>query len=77
MRKCTRKGLTAQAVEEAMEEHDGLVHAFIRRQGGGKLSYELTIIVCNPFAASVKQTDEHSSQKIGFLSRRTNDVPNN
>ena len=40
MRKCTRKGLTAQAVEEAMEEHDGLVHAFIRRQGGGKLSYE-------------------------------------
>ena len=40
MRKCTRKRLTAQAVEKAMEEHDGLVHAFIRRQGGGDISYE-------------------------------------
>jgi RNA polymerase sigma factor (sigma-70 family) len=40
MGKCTRKPLTAQAVEEAMEQHDGLVHAFIRRQGGGDISYE-------------------------------------
>jgi len=32
--------VAAQAVEEAMGQHDGLVHAFIRRQGGGKLSYE-------------------------------------
>jgi len=40
MRKCTRKPLTAQAVQEAMEQHDGLVHAFIRRQGGGDIPYE-------------------------------------
>ena len=40
MSKCTRKALTAQAVQQAMEQHDGLVHAFIRRQGGGKLPYE-------------------------------------
>jgi RNA polymerase sigma factor (sigma-70 family) len=40
MRKCTRKWLTAQAVQEAMEQHDGLVHAFIRRQGGGDIPYE-------------------------------------
>jgi RNA polymerase sigma factor (sigma-70 family) len=40
MGKCTRKPLTAQAVEEAMEQHDGLVHAFIQRQGGGDISYE-------------------------------------
>jgi RNA polymerase sigma factor (sigma-70 family) len=40
MSKCTRKQLTAQAVEEAMEQHDGLVHAFIHRQGGGDLPYE-------------------------------------
>jgi RNA polymerase sigma factor (sigma-70 family) len=40
MNKCTRKGLTAQAVERAMEQHDGLVHAFIQRQGGGDISYE-------------------------------------
>ena len=40
MGKCTRKPLTAQAVQQAMEEHDGLVHAFIRRQGGGDISYE-------------------------------------
>jgi len=38
--KCTRKRLTAQAVEQAMEEHEGLVHAFIRRQGGGDIPYE-------------------------------------
>jgi RNA polymerase sigma factor (sigma-70 family) len=40
MGKCTRKRLTAQAVREAMEQHDGLVHAFIRRQGGGDIPYE-------------------------------------
>ena len=40
MSKCTREGLTAQAVQQGMEQHDGLVHAFIRRQGGGKLPYE-------------------------------------
>jgi len=40
VRKCTRKRLTAQVVQEAMEQHDGLVHAFIRRQGGGDISYE-------------------------------------
>jgi DNA-directed RNA polymerase specialized sigma subunit len=40
MSKCTRKPLTAQAVQEAMEQHDGLVHAFIQRQGGGDISYE-------------------------------------
>ena len=40
MGKCTRNVGTAQAVERAMEQHDGLVHAFIRRQGGGDLSYE-------------------------------------
>jgi len=40
MNNCTRKSLRAQAVEQAMEEHDGLVHAFIRRQGGGAISYE-------------------------------------
>ena len=40
MSQCTRKPLTVQAVQEAMEQHDGLVHAFIRRQGGGDVSYE-------------------------------------
>lgn len=40
MSKCTREPLTAQAVQEAMEQHDGLVHAFIQRQGGGDISYE-------------------------------------
>jgi len=40
MSKCTHKRLTAQAVQKAMEQHDGLVHAFIRRQGGGDISYE-------------------------------------
>ncbi|MBN1138968.1 MAG: sigma-70 family RNA polymerase sigma factor, partial [Anaerolineae bacterium] len=34
------KELTAQAVRQAMEQHDGLVHAFIQRQGGGDISYE-------------------------------------
>jgi RNA polymerase sigma factor (sigma-70 family) len=27
-------------VEEGMEQHKGLIHAFIRRQGGGEISYE-------------------------------------
>ncbi len=40
MRKCTRNVVTAQAVARAMEQHDGLVHAFIQRQGGGDISYE-------------------------------------
>ena len=40
MSECTRKALTAQAVQQAMEQHDGLVHAVIRRQGGGRLPYE-------------------------------------
>jgi RNA polymerase sigma factor (sigma-70 family) len=40
MRKRTRKVLTAQAVEQEMEQHDGLVHAFIRRQGGGDIPYD-------------------------------------
>lgn len=40
MRDCTGKREAAQAVQEAMEQHDGLVHAFIRRQGGGDISYE-------------------------------------
>ena len=40
MSNCTRKSLTAQAVKKAMAEHDRLVHAFIRRQGGGDIPYE-------------------------------------
>jgi RNA polymerase sigma factor (sigma-70 family) len=40
MSKCTRKALTAQGVRQAMAQHDGLVHAYIQRQGGGKLPYE-------------------------------------
>jgi RNA polymerase sigma factor (sigma-70 family) len=40
MTNCNRKSLKEQAVEEAMERHDGLVHAFIQRQGGGAISYE-------------------------------------
>ncbi len=40
MNKCIQNGLTAQAVRQAMEQHDGLVHAFIQRQGGGDISYE-------------------------------------
>jgi len=40
MNKCTGKRWEAQAVEKAMEEHEGLVHAFIRRQGGGDIPYE-------------------------------------
>jgi RNA polymerase sigma factor (sigma-70 family) len=40
MSQCTRKALTEQAVQEAMEQHEGLIHAFIRRQGGGDIPYE-------------------------------------
>jgi len=40
MGECTGKRPTAQAVQEAMEQHEGLVHAVIRRQGGGDISYE-------------------------------------
>jgi len=40
MSQCIRKPLTAQAVQEAMDQHEGLVHAFIRRQGGGDIPYE-------------------------------------
>ena len=40
MSKCPRKPLTAQAVQEAMDQHENLVHAFIRRQGGGDIPYE-------------------------------------
>ena len=39
MHACNHK-LTRQQVEERMEQHDGLIHAFIRRQGGGEISYE-------------------------------------
>ena len=35
-----KRKLTRRQVEEGMEQHDGLVHAFIRRQGGGAISYE-------------------------------------
>lgn len=37
---CTRKPLVGQVIQEEMARHDGLVHAFIRRQGGGNISYE-------------------------------------
>lgn len=40
MSECTRELVTAQVVRERMEQHDGLVHAFIRRQGGGDIPYE-------------------------------------
>ena len=40
MSECTRKALTAQAVRQAMAQHDGLVHAYIQRQGGGDIPYE-------------------------------------
>jgi RNA polymerase sigma factor (sigma-70 family) len=40
MSECTRKPLTAQAVRQAMDRHDGLVHAYIQRQGGGDIPYE-------------------------------------
>ena len=40
MSECTRKALTAQVVRQAMAQHDGLVHAYIQRQGGGDIPYE-------------------------------------
>lgn len=40
MSECTRKVLTAQAVRRAMARHDGLVHAYIQRRGGGDIPYE-------------------------------------
>ena len=40
MSECTHKVLTAQAVRQAMAQHDGLVHAYIQRQGGGDIPYE-------------------------------------
>jgi RNA polymerase primary sigma factor/RNA polymerase sigma factor len=49
MAECSRKTLCVQvggmcacrlAIEEGMEQHDGLVHAFIRRQGGGDIPYD-------------------------------------
>jgi RNA polymerase sigma factor (sigma-70 family) len=40
MSKCTWKERTAQTIGQAMERHDGLVHAYIRRHGGGDISYE-------------------------------------
>ena len=40
MSKCTRKAKTEQAVQQGMEQHEGLVHALIQRQGGGELCYE-------------------------------------
>ena len=39
MNTCKHK-LTRRQVEEEMERHKGLIHAFIRRQGGGEISYE-------------------------------------
>lgn len=39
MNTCKHK-LTRGQVEEEMERHEGLIHAFIRRQGGGEISYE-------------------------------------
>jgi RNA polymerase sigma factor (sigma-70 family) len=40
MSECTHKLLTVQAVRQAMAQHDGLVHAYIQRQGGGDIPYE-------------------------------------
>ena len=40
MSECIPKELTAQAVRQAMDQHDGLVHAYIQRQGGGDIPYE-------------------------------------
>jgi hypothetical protein len=35
--------LTGRQVEEGMERHEGLIHAFIRRQGGGVILYEVAL----------------------------------
>ena len=40
MSECTHEVLTAQAVRQAMAQHDGLVHAYIQRRGGGNIPYE-------------------------------------
>ena len=40
MSECTRKAPTAQADQQTMAQHDGLVHAYIQRQGGGDIAYE-------------------------------------
>ena len=40
MSECTHKVLAAQAVRQAMAQHDGLVHAYIQRRGGGNIPYE-------------------------------------
>jgi RNA polymerase sigma factor (sigma-70 family) len=40
MSECTHKVPTAQAVRQAMAQHDGLFHAYIQRQGGGDIPYE-------------------------------------
>lgn len=40
MGNCNRKLEKAQEVDLAMARHDRLVHAFIRRQGGGEITYE-------------------------------------
>ena len=40
MSKCTHKAPTAQGVQQTMAQHDGLVHAYIQRQGGGDIPYE-------------------------------------
>lgn len=40
MSKCIPKGQTAQVVRRAMAQHDGLVHTYIRRHGGGDITYE-------------------------------------
>ena len=39
----TRPPLSGQALAAALEQHTGLVHAVIRRQGGGDLSYEAAL----------------------------------
>ncbi len=39
MNTCKHK-LTRGQVEKGMEQHEGLIHAFIRRQGGGAITYE-------------------------------------
>jgi RNA polymerase sigma factor (sigma-70 family) len=40
MSECRHKVRTAQAVRQAMVQHDGLVHASIQRRGGGDITYE-------------------------------------
>ena len=46
MSKCSQERLNAQVgekpldIEAAMARHEGLIHSFIRRQGGGEIPYE-------------------------------------